>query len=151
MATPTSWSLEAWNSSGGLRTLAGSPVNFTLPSQLVPASRSSFLMPANPYAMWTLMMAAYTGLPAASVTVSSTEHGPAPPSITGTSCVGWEADLGCGEGFGVAEVCVCAEDRTLPPTQVSRRMQQCSLISAFPGLYFGHRAPYLQQRGLPSL
>jgi hypothetical protein len=94
-------------------------------------------MPANPYAMWTLTIAAYTGLPAASVTVSSTEQGPAPPSISGTSCVGWDAELGRGEAVGVDEGCVCAPDRAVAETKIRRRMQQRSLISILFRLYFG--------------
>ena len=38
--------------------------------------------------MCTLTLAAAAGLPSAVVTVSSSEHGPTPPSITGTGCAG---------------------------------------------------------------
>lgn len=38
------------------------------------------------------MTAAYTGLPSPVVTVSCTEHGPTPPSITGISCANCVAD-----------------------------------------------------------
>src|SRR5215813_8228818 len=36
--------------------------------------------------MWTLMVAAYTGLALMSVTLRSREQGPAPPFMTGTCC-----------------------------------------------------------------
>src|ERR1700751_1615668 len=42
-------------------------------------------MPANPYAMCTFTCAATAGFPSCE-TVSSREHGPAPPSITGVIC-----------------------------------------------------------------
>src|SRR5215469_2595854 len=50
-------------------------------------------MPPNPYAMCTFTCAATAGLPSCE-TVSSSEQGPAPPSITGVICeVSADAEL----------------------------------------------------------